>query len=101
MGRRRATLIERWCDGRSVLVAHGREIRTRVLHVRLGPAAIASLEGSIAITALSVAAPAAAAAPAPPAHLAFGSHWSTALTRLLLVEIGFLGRAGVMILVRD
>jgi hypothetical protein len=59
------------------------------------------LEGSIAIAALPIAASAAPAAPAPPADLAFGPAWCAALMRLLLAETNFLGRAGVVILVRD
>ena len=96
----RRRLIERRRDGGGVLVADRREIRAHVLF-RLRAAMLGLERRFAAVAALPVAASAAAAAPAPSADFAFGSHRSTALTRLLLVETGFRGRAGVVILVRD
>ena len=63
--------------------------------------ATAGLERRLAVTPLPVAAPAAAATPPPPAHLAAFALGRSTLARLLLVEADFLGRAGIVILVRD
>ena len=94
--------IERWRDGRSILVAHRREFRARMLRFTFRSAAIVCLKRCFTLAALPVAASTAPAASAPAADFAaFGIFGGDALPRLLLIETDLLGRTGFVILVRD